>query len=300
MPPRSSPTPSAVGDDAAVPWSPVGRHLVHKAAAAEVLVTDFAAVAPTLAAVAARWPAAHPRYDRRTGTAGHLLLLVETIRQAGLCLAHLQLGVPVGEQFIFHRIAVRLAAPVAALGTTAPDRTEATVEPTPRYRAGRPTGAALAVQIRHGGNLWATAEADYSSVPRRVYERLRASARTRAAADSGQLVPSPRDAGPGCRTEAGRERSRVLVNLADPTFFDHEVDHLPGMLLIDAALTAAAARAGSGATLAGVDVTFDRFAELDRPTWVRTEPAPEDDGRTLVVALDQGHGPVARGRVALG
>ncbi|CCG01697.1 ScbA/BarX family gamma-butyrolactone biosynthesis protein [Blastococcus saxobsidens] len=300
MPPRTSPTLSAVPDDAAVPWSPVGQHLVHKAAAAEVLVTDFAAVTPTLAAVATRWPAAHPRYDRRTGTAGHLLLLAETIRQAGLCLAHLQLGIPVGEQFIFHRIAVRLAAPVAALGETAPDRTVTTVEPTPRYRVGRPAGAVLAVEIRHGGDLWATAEADYSSVPRRVYDRLRASARDHATAGSGRPVPSPRDAGPDRRTQAGVERSRVLVDLADPTFFDHEVDHLPGMLLIDAVLTAAAARAGSGAALAGIDVTFDRFAELDRPTWVRTGPAPGTDEQALAVALEQGSGPVARGRVLLG
>lgn len=300
MQPLTSPTLSAAPDEASVPWSPIGQHLVHKVAAAEVLVTDFAPVTPTLAAVAARWPAGHPRYDRRTGTAGHLLLVVETIRQAGLCLAHLQLGVPVGEQFIFHRIAVRLAAPVAALGGTAPDRTVTTVEPTPRYRAGRPTGATLAVEIRHGGILWATAEADYSSVPRRVYDRLRASARNQAVADGGRLVPSPRDAGPAGRTAAGVERSRVLVDLADPTFFDHEVDHLPGMLLIDAALAAAAARAGGGTALAGVDVTFDRFAELDRPTWVRTEPAPENGEQALAVTVEQGSGPVARGRVIVG
>ncbi|WP_346621686.1 ScbA/BarX family gamma-butyrolactone biosynthesis protein [Blastococcus montanus] len=280
-------------------WSAVDRELVHKRAAAEVLVTGLASVDPQLVAVAARWPGDHRLYDRRPGTAGHLLLLVESIRQAGLCTAHRHLGVPLGEQFIFHRIATRLAAPVADLRATEPTRTVTLLEPAPRYRAGRPSGAALTVEVWCGSTRWATAEAHFSCAPLPAYQRLRAAARTRPAATGGR-VPGPRDAGVTGRTD-GVVRSRLLVDRTDPTFFDHEVDHLPGMLLIDAALRAAAARTdlvGPGPRLSGIDIAFGRFAELGTATWVGTEPADGAADRPAVdVTISQAAGPVARGRV---
>ncbi|TYP86206.1 ScbA/BarX family gamma-butyrolactone biosynthesis protein [Blastococcus xanthinilyticus] len=275
------------------PWRAVEQRLVHKVAAGEVLVTDLAPVSPGLVAVAARWPAGHRLYDRRAGTVGHLLLVVETIRQAGLCVAHAHLGVPLGEQFIFHRMSVRLAAPVAELAGTEPAGTVTTVEPSPRFRGGRPSGAVLAVEIRHEGRLWASAEADYSWTPRRVYDRLRAAGRAVPPPGAGPLVPHPR--GPGYDGRSAGGRTPVAVDLTDPTFFDHELDHLPGMLLIDAALRAAAARAG--APLVGLDVTFDRFAELDRDTWVRTRSVRHAGGPAVDVRLGQGEEPVARARV---
>ena len=283
-----------------LPWEPVAQGLVHKTAAAEVLVTGLAPVAPQLVAVAARWPAPHRLYDRRAGTVGHLLLVVETIRQAGLCLAHRHVGVPLGEQFIFHRIATRLAAPVEDLEVVTPASTVTLVRPTVRLRAARPAGARLAIEMWHGTTLWATADADFSWAPRPVYERLRAAARDRARAEVARLVPTPRVAGPAERGGDGAERSRVVVDLGDPTYFDHAVDHLPGMLLVDAAVRAAAARAGApGATArpTGVELTFDRFAELDRPTWARTEPGAGGVEPSVAVTLGQGDAVVARGRV---
>ncbi|MGY2002111.1 hypothetical protein [Blastococcus sp. SYSU DS1024] len=96
---------------------------------------------------------------------------------------------------------------------------------------------------------------------------------------------------------AGRDRGPP-----DPTYFDQPVDHLPGMLLVDAALRAVALRPelpGAGSRLAGLTLAFDRFAELDRPTWVGTDA---DSGRSdgVPVRLGQDDDVVARGRVLLG
>ena len=303
-PPTSPPTiPGDPGRRAALeacsaPWTPVDRRLVHKAAASEVLATGVVSVSPDLVAVAARWPADHRLFDRGAGTPGHVLLVVETIRQAGLCLAHHHLTVPVGDEFVFHRIRVRLAAPAADLGHLAPDETVTLLEPTLHHRAGRPCAAELAVEVWRGPTLWATASADFSWLPRPVFDRLRAA--RRGADTPAALVPRPRDGALAEHDEAAALRSRIAVDRADPTFFDHEVDHLPGMLLIDAALRAAAAdRRGAGARPAGVDLAFDRFAELDVPTWALTESAPADDGPATAVVLAQEHGVVAHGRVLL-
>jgi hypothetical protein len=304
MTPTSPPTrtPRSTGPNTApLPWTAVGREQVHKTAPAEVLVTALSVVSPDLVAVAARWPAAHRLYDRRPGTVGHLLLVVETIRQAGLCLAHAHLGVPLGERFIFHGMAVRSTAPTSGTGEptggVAPDGAVTLLEPTLRYRAGRPSGATLTARVEHDATPWATAEADFSWVPGPVYDRLRTAGRDRARAGTGGVIPRPRQAGTVDPTATGQDRFPVVVDLEDPTFFDHEVDHLPGMLLIDAALRAAAVRSGPGIVPVGIDVTFDRFAELDRPTWVRTRSRGDADGPAVDVVLDQGGSPVARARV---
>ncbi|MGY1718106.1 AfsA-related hotdog domain-containing protein [Blastococcus sp. SYSU DS0552] len=279
-------------------WVPVEQALVHKTAPDEVLATELANLAGDRTAVAAHWPAAHGRYDRRAGTVGHLLLVVETIRQAGLCLAHRRLDVPLGEQFVFHRISTRLAAPLAELRGAAPAGTVTAVQPTVRLRAGRPSRASLRAEIWHGAQLWATADADYSWLPPAVYARLRALGRDRGAG-GGTLVPRPRDAAEG---DGRAHRSRVAVDLTDPTYFDHPVDHLPGMLLVGAALAAVTDRPdlpGAATRLAGLDLAFDRFAELDRPTWVRTDAGSgRSDG--VPVQLGQDDDVVARGRVFLG
>ena len=292
-----APTRRAALEASTASWTPVDRRLVHKTAASEVLATGVVSVSCDLVAVASRWPDGHHLFDRRPGTPGHVLLLVETIRQAGLCLAHHHLAVPVGEQFVFHRIRARLAVPVAGPALP-PEPTTTLLQPTLRHRAGRPSAAELAVEIWRGPTLWATASAGFSWLGRPVFDRLRAAGR--AAATATGLIPCPRDGTLAEQDDTVVRRFPVGVDRGDPTFFDHEVDHLPGMLLIDAALRAAAADGrGAGARPAGVDLAFDRFAELDVPTWALTEPAPADDGPATTVVLAQQHGVVASGRVLL-
>lgn len=69
------------------------------------------------------------------------------------------------------------------------------------------------------------------------------------------------------------------VNEADPFFFDHPVDHLPGMLLFHSAV--ALHERATGSRVASADIAFPRFAELRAPT--RLQAAIDGDiSRTTI------------------
>ena len=70
--------------------------------------------------------------------------------------------------------------------------------------------------------------------------------------------------------------AEVLVDTAHPFFFDHPLDHAPGLLLIEAARQFGIAVAhrhygvpfDHGFILNGFDVDFARFAELGAPVFI--------------------------------
>ncbi|MFI8191960.1 AfsA-related hotdog domain-containing protein [Streptomyces sp. NPDC085946] len=62
----------------------------------------------------------------------------------------------------------------------------------------------------------------------------------------------------------------LRVNWAHPTLFDHPTDHVPGMLLLEAARQAAHRLAGPGTVLTPVMASrFHRYVEFDSPCLVR-------------------------------
>jgi 2-oxo-3-(phosphooxy)propyl 3-oxoalkanoate synthase len=76
--------------------------------------------------------------------------------------------------------------------------------------------------------------------------------------------------------------AQVHVDLEHPFFFDHPVDHVPGLLLIEAArqfgIVVAHQFYGAGSgdifSLTGVECDFGRYAELEHPTFIRGEVTP--------------------------
>ncbi|HZN18585.1 MAG TPA: AfsA-related hotdog domain-containing protein [Micromonosporaceae bacterium] len=100
-------------------------------------------------------------------------------------------------------------------------------------------------------------------------------------------------------------RSTLAVDLDDPFFFDHPLDHVPGMMLISALLelVRTSTPEPSGGTrrpglrrLATV-LWFPRFCELDEPTELGACP-PSGAGGWAVQA-SQSRGPVCLGSVAI-
>ncbi|MGW3647934.1 AfsA-related hotdog domain-containing protein [Streptomyces sp. NPDC000878] len=92
-------------------------------------------------------------------------------------------------------------------------------------------------------------------------------------------------------------RWELRVDTGHPILFDHLVDHVPGMLLIEAARQAARAATGRpDALLLGLDGSFARYAELDAPCWIEARvarpdsfgPGPVQDLRVHVHATQQG------------
>jgi hypothetical protein len=92
----------------------------------------------------------------------------------------------------------------------------------------------------------------------------------------------------------------VQVQYDHPTYFDHPTDHLPGLLLIEAALH------GAGLTTAerwpqlhGFQLRFHRYAELHLPTLVVVNACDHSDDPAVTVCLTQINHVVASGRVLL-
>jgi hypothetical protein len=112
------------------------------------------------------------------------------------------------------------------------------------------------------------------------------------------VISPPRALADGART------ARVVAETTHPTLFDHWVDHVPGMLELEAfrqlALTAAVAEGTVRAPTAlpvSLSARFRGFAELDLPLECRTAPAPP--GADIACTLYQPGGPVAEARIRL-
>ncbi|NYI04074.1 hypothetical protein FHU37_001017 [Allostreptomyces psammosilenae] len=266
----------------------VPREYVHRAAVAEVLLTDWETDGPDRFTVTAQWPRGHALY---TPIAGHQdpLLLAETIRQSGALLAHAEYGVPLGHQFLMHRLAYS-ALPEALAVRPAPSEITLRVScHDVTRRGGQLSGMRYQATVSCGEEPIAAGEAEFSCVSPAVYRRLRGP--RPYGTDTPLAHPvDPASVRRGCPRDvvlaATRSRHRWLlrVDTTHPLLFDHPVDHVPGMLLLEAARQAAQSVTGPTPVLpTALESTFARYAEHDAPCWIEATPqAPEPSGRIPV------------------
>ena len=275
------------------------------------------------------------------------MLLLECCRQAETYAAHTFFGIEQGAGFILRGLSVRTFPDAtggqvpAAAGSPAGAATAASGTGTGAVPADR---LVMAFQVREPGprrgavsnldytfDLWAGPERIARIVLRVGYAAPRTYAALRARRRGGP-PPTSRKAGPpaaGVPVEpslAGRLRATdcVLLDLAaesatevtaalrvpveNPSYFDHPHDHVPGMVLVEAARQLATAATGvwdaapgRPARMTAVEAEFSQYAELDAPTALSAVPlddpgTPSRPGRVEVV-LRQGTTEVARMRV---
>ncbi|UNO39489.1 ScbA/BarX family gamma-butyrolactone biosynthesis protein [Streptomyces sp. MST-110588] len=288
----------------------VPREYVHRAALSEVFLTDWGYAGDDTWVVGAQWPRAHSFY----GPAGGLhdpVLLVETIRQAGILLSHVAHGVPLENSIIWQDMRYRLA-PEALRTSATPAEIELHVRDEDLVRRGaRLAGARQRYRVLRDGAELATATLDFSCHSPAVYRRLRGAYCDLEHAYARRLPPPE----PLLPPLVARDRTadvvlsptgrphlwQLRVDTAHPVLFDHPVDHTPGMLLVEAARQAAQATAGPGFVLpVEMECAFERYGELDAPCWVRATPRGHDvAGRFRVdIAVEQYDQPVFSARIA--
>jgi hypothetical protein len=225
------------------------RRLVHRQALAEVFVTSVVPAGPR------RWVCGVQlsRSHRRMPDPGGLLpasLVLEASRQAGLAIAHLGLNVGWEQQFLLDEVAMRW------LGER------------PRISGDRPMEATLDVRVDEvmfrSGVVGGLAFGGTWSVDGQLVVEARARMRCVSPGNFRALrrIRPPRGAG------AAGSGDLVTWDEADPMLFDHRLDHVPGMALIDAAVTAARDH------FRGLVACFHRFAELDAPVLVERAGRP--------------------------
>ncbi|GAA2837835.1 ScbA/BarX family gamma-butyrolactone biosynthesis protein [Kitasatospora paracochleata] len=178
---------------------------MHRAAVAEVFVTDAVELSRDRYLVAAQWPRDHALYHPDPSGLADPLLFAETIRQGLVYLAHSRLGVPLGHRFVGTHMDFRITHPERLRVGAAPlavvlDAELSRPGDRPPHRHGLRLDAVLLVDGvpcgRGGLSLFATDERRY---------RLLRGPIGRPAADGGP-APDPGGGpggGPGTAGRAG-------------------------------------------------------------------------------------------------
>ncbi|WP_158100422.1 ScbA/BarX family gamma-butyrolactone biosynthesis protein [Streptomyces thermovulgaris] len=272
----------------------VTQQLVHKADAAEALLTHWSRMASDSFRVAARWPVDHPFYTALSG-AYEPLLVSETIRQLFPLLCHAAYEVPFGHHLVWERYDCTLDPEVLRPGPATPE-----LRATCRdlvHRRGRVRAMTMHIELVRDDVVRARARSRFTIQALVVYDRLRGD-RADTARAMAAAVPVPEPALP---KTVGRDRAAdVVLSPADrpgrwqlrvdtrhPKLFDHPVDHVPGMLLLEAAQQAArAVRRPARVLPVALETAFHRYVEFDRPCWIEAHPL--ETGTVRVVARQDG------------
>ncbi|MEE1756667.1 ScbA/BarX family gamma-butyrolactone biosynthesis protein [Streptomyces sp. SP18CS02] len=301
----------------------VDRHLVHRAAVAEVFVTDARQIGDSVYLAGAQTPLSHSYYNDHLQKPAitDVLLVLEACRQAAVCAAHTFLDIPMDTSFLVNEVSVQLDDPEALRTGGDPGELQLLTEyPTVRMKADRARKVGVAQELTFNGRAVGTSTMQVSALTKTEYRALREYQRG-GVAPSTREVPRPDRSAILAPEQVGRT-SRGNVVLASPAFdegrltaqlvpdfenrslFDHEYDHYPAMTLLEGArqlgLLAAFWRGRQlGSThVLGVDAAFLRFAELDAPV-VLSATMPQGDGNILDVAFEQSGRTIATASVRL-
>ncbi|MFE5793183.1 ScbA/BarX family gamma-butyrolactone biosynthesis protein [Streptomyces sp. NPDC056503] len=261
--------------------TPVPGEFVHRADPADILPTGWTRVSENRFSVTARWPAAHPYFVPQKGGRHDPLLVAETMRQATMLVCHAEFGVPVDDQFVMWDLAYSASAEEMTNDGSPAEITVDLLCTDIRRRGRGLREMRTALVLRRDGRRFASGGGGINCTSALAYRRMRGN--RLAAPDGGGTVPPSTGLPP--RT-VGRDREmdvvlapgdapnrwRLRVDTTHPTLFRRANDHVPGMLLLEAARQAAVAATGDSRLLpVGLDARFHRYAELDEPCWFEAE-----------------------------
>jgi hypothetical protein len=266
--------------------------LVHKLAAAEVLLDGWRRVGEGDFRVATRWPREHEYYVGPDGR-GEPMLLIESVRQCLPLLSHVAFDVPLDHHLVWETFGVQIAP--GALDARRPlDEIEIEAHCDDlRVRGGRAARLTLSFVIRRHDERLATAQTRFCVQSPAVYRRIRGESVHKSSADGrpevlpatvspssvGRWTPSGVLLSPTDRPDVWR----VRADTRHPIHFDHPVDHMPGALLLDAALQAAHAAVHeqvgpiSAIGIIGIECDFTAFLELDDACLVKAQRLQADE-----------------------
>ncbi|MFF7360372.1 ScbA/BarX family gamma-butyrolactone biosynthesis protein [Streptomyces sp. NPDC008125] len=258
----------------------------------EAFVVDCLRLSDTEQIVTVEWPRAHEFYTP-TPQAHSPLLFTESVRQALAVSCHAALDIPMDYRLGWEYLRSDVVA--SALRTT---RRPTTVQLRVVHSAIRRRRLGSVQLVAHvegavDGAYAGSAEVHYSAHPGAIYNRLRGpradslATFLRAPAPTPAVSPervgrsSTRDVVLTPTDEA--DRWQIRVDTSHSVLYDHPHDHIPGMVLLEAASQAAQVSLGVPAIPVGFDTTFDRYVEFDAACVLTTTPVgPDLHGRPRV------------------
>jgi hypothetical protein len=275
----------------------VPKEFVHRAAVAEVMLTGWKRIDDSHFTVSAQWPRGHSFFTA-VEDCHDPLIAAETIRQVGSLLAHAEFGVPLDHHFLLWELSVDVR-PEQLLVGGAPASLELDVHcPEIKWRGRSLASLRYEVVMRRDGQVVATGRTFYSCASPAVYRRVRANRTlggdcpklplTAPVAPQSVGRMSPMDVVLSPLAEGNRWQLRM--DTRHPVLFDHPVDHVPGMVLIEAARQATATLLGGSFLPLSLTSTFQRYTELDSPCVIEAGFAPggsSDHGKSVLVTGHQ-------------
>lgn len=257
----------------------VDRRLVHRHSLSEVFLTDSSRLGPERFAIGVQWPRWHVLYDGYAGYYdGHLV--AETVRQISIYIAHQYLEVPFGQKFLLSEMSLELMPKVGWRETASTD-VVVVVSTEARFRNGALSRLDAASTFYIAGVPMARGRSVAQLVTPLVYRRLRRNARSLRAASEPRPVLSrvPSQLERNAALDDSSPVPFLLVDTHHPVFFDHPLDHVPGMLLFIAGQQAAQRAAGFGhSRIIAMDGTFHHPVELWEVAALRAVPSGARQG----------------------
>ncbi len=268
----------------------VTKELAHRTNETDVFPTRWRRISDTRFRFTAHWPATHHFFSPVDDHHQDPMMVGETLRQASMVLAHAEFGAPADTHFVMYDLTVS-TEPSALLLAEADEPVEIDVVCSEIRRRGRGLHSMrTTMEFRRAGRFVARGTGSTGCTSPLAYRRLRA----RQLAALGTPVPLLRGISPRV---AGRARAedvvlapadrpgvwRLRVDTGHPVLFPRPNDHVPGMVLFEAARQAATAASGRHPFLPReMTATFARYAELDSPCWIETDVRDGDPGEVTV------------------
>lgn len=312
--------------------STISRQLVHRNFIDHVLVTDVVRVQDDRFLCGARLPQSHIYFNETAGggNCSSILLGTEMMRQSSIALSHKFLGVSPSFSYILQHV----TNVVEKLGprTITPELCNVILDIrlTDRTyrRSGELTGLVADIQVYSGAQRVMRGGGEFMFVPKKMYERLRrtnGNGHASAGGNGGDIRPipiAPEQVGRRqlqnvvitsvTQREPDLFEAYVVVDPEHPYFFEHKLDHVSGMLLLEACnqvgIAATARCCGfvpQEIVFKSFDAHFHEFAALGDPVKVTArvhEHAAEPFGScalTLDVHFTQNGQPLAECRVGM-
>ncbi|WP_179276192.1 ScbA/BarX family gamma-butyrolactone biosynthesis protein [Rhodococcus sp. 06-235-1A] len=268
--------------------STVPRQLVHRQHVGEVFLTDYRLSDSAADQIAVQLPASH-RIFRPTNKRHDPLVVAESFRQAVIMLCHTKFAVMPHFKFMMEQFEFELVGELKIRSAPMPlvlDMTTNQVD----TRDGTVSRVDIAGVLREGPRILAHCNAIARCVTPESYSRIRSGRDTyvadlRARPPGSVVIPA---------SSVGRSEEQdvlIAVNLPaeelycapDPrnyALFDHPLDHIPGMVIFDAAIQALRYRTNDPALqLTRLAATFPRFTEWDNTCDLAVSFAPADHER---------------------
>jgi hypothetical protein len=253
----------------------------------EVFVRDWHEVSPGTHAVTLHWPRTHDFYTLRSGATSPMLF-VESVRQALAVLTNSAHGIPLDHRLGWESVQCTLS-PAALRPRTGPAVVELRITHSDisRRRLGSIRVAAQ-IDATCDGEPLGTSRIRYITYPPAIYNRLRREYADAGRAFAAALPPAPpvtpslvdRTAPADVVIAPGStpHRYQLRTDTTHSVLFDHPHDHVPGMVLLEAATQAVQASTPERAPrTVAFDATFLRYVEFDAVCRLDVEPAAPDE-----------------------